>query len=666
MSMLVAVRTLPGSRRATSGPVRLVPEDPVGWLRPALPNGLPAPETGNRRLAIRATAVAALAVTVAYLAWRISSTLDLSTWFVGLPLLAIEIHLALGLLLLTVAVWDIDARPAAELVVTTDQRVAVLIPTLDESLDVLTPTIAAACAMRVEHETVVLDDGARPEVARLAADLGARYLARYDAANGRAGNLNAALEQLTADVVVVLHADSVASPDLLVHTLGYLADPKVALVQTPEGFYNTDSFEHAEGRRDRRPVHEQSLLHRVIQPGRNRWHGAFWTGTGAVIRVAALRDIGGVATGTVAPDLHTTLRLHRRGWRTVAHNEVLARGLAPTSAAIDQVQRQRRVAGVMQLIRVENPLFASGLTARQRLSWATSLLGWFDAWRWLAIVVLPIVVLFLGAAPLTAELPVFAAWFAVTYGLQAIALLALTRGCQRPFHSILLRVVRMTSDLKAVRHLVSDRPVATEATPKGRTSSIRRAARVSTALRTMSFLSVLGAVWFAVAVTITLFIGVALPWFVYAASAWLVADVIVLARATARVRELRFGGERRSSVRFQTAIAGSFDGEPCEILDLSLRGAGIRVARIAPGEVHQLTLDVDGRMLEIAASVRSFRGAGVDRTVVGLEFLPDQNLARAELALALYRTKVVPAGADGPVGSRVPDPGRTLPEPNPA
>jgi hypothetical protein len=255
----------------------------------------------------------------------------------------------------------------------------------------------------------------------------------------------------------------------------------------------------------------------------------------------------------------------------------------------------------------------------------------------------------------------------VTYALQLAAQLALTRGCQRPFHAMLLRVVRMTPDLQAVRHLVADRPVASGATPKGRTSSVRRAARVSRALRATAALSVLAAGWFALAVTVTLFIGVPLPWFVYAASAWLVVDVVVLVRAIGRVRELRFGGERRASVRFRTAVAGTFDGAPCEILDLSLRGAGIRVPQIAPGELHRFTVEVDGRPLAFAVSIRSFRGAGSDRTVVGLEFQPDQNLARAELALALYRTKVVPAAADQPVGTRVLDPnGRPATEPSAA
>ena len=100
---------------------------------------------------------------------------------------------------------------------------------------------------------------------------------------------------------------------------------------------------------------EQALFYRILQPGKNRWTGAFWCGTGAVVRVAALREVGGVATETITEDIHTTIRLHRRGWRTVYHNEVLARGLAASDAARYQLQRHRWGTGAMQVLRSENP-----------------------------------------------------------------------------------------------------------------------------------------------------------------------------------------------------------------------------------------------------------------------------------------------------------------------
>ena len=628
---------------------------PAAWTRAALgERGLPEPESAARRTGIRGLAIAALAATVAYLGWRIVATVDLAAWWVSVPLLLIEIHAAAGLAFLAFSTWDVDRRPEVEPVLATTDRVAVLIPTVDESLEVLTPTIAAALALRLEHETWVLDDSGRPEVHQLATDLGAQYLSRAEQTDGKAGNLSHALDIVEADLVAVLDADHVPAHDFLVRTLGYFADPRVAVVQTPEDYYNLDSFGHPVG--ERRGIHDRTLEQRTIQPGRNRWGAAVWSGTGAVLRVSALRDIGGIATGTVAEALHTTVRLHRRGWKTVFHNAVLARGLAVSDAATDQLQRRRHAAGAMQVLRAENPLVASGLRPAQRLSYAASLLGWFDAWRSLAFVLLPIVVLLTDTAPLRADAATFAALFGTTFLLQQAARTALSRGSHVPLLAVLLQLVRMTADLQATRFLFgrggadpTDFPV----TPKGRTVAERKRRSEPRLLRGLALLSVFAAAWFALAIMVASFVGVVFPWPTYAAFAWLVVDVALLVYAIGRVRSIRFGGERRSSVRFETTFAGWFDGVPCRILDLSLSGARIAIGTPAHGADHRLVLDLDGAELSFAVDVRGTRSDPVHGATIGLEFQPGQTLARADLALVLFRTSVVAARAGQPVGTRV-------------
>ena len=238
----------------------------------------------------------------------------------------------------------------------------------------LLPTIAAAVELSPTHETWVLDDGRRPAVERLATELGARYLTRPDNTHAKAGNINHALKYVEADVIAVLDADHVAHPDFLRHTLPYFDDPQVALVQTPQDFYNVDSFEHQD--RGRKQVfNEQAIFYRVIAPGKNRWGGAFWCGTCALVRLEALREVGGVATETVTEDIHTTVRMHSRGWQTVYHNEVLARGLAARSLDEYLLQRNRWATGAMQVIRTQNPLTTPGLSFGQRLSYANDALG---------------------------------------------------------------------------------------------------------------------------------------------------------------------------------------------------------------------------------------------------------------------------------------------------
>lgn len=557
----------------------------VGWLRPNIPGrGLPAPESPVRQWAIRSIAVLALTVTVVYLVWRAGWTLALDVWWVSVPLLVFEVHAAIGLALFTFSLWDIDRRPATHDASTIPGRVAVLVPTYNEGLEVLTPTIAAAVAMRLNHETWVLDDGARPDVERLATELGARYLARPTHEHAKAGNLNHALGVIDADFIAVLDADHVASPDFLVRTLGYFDDPRLALVQTPQDFYNVDSFEHEGGGVNRAATdsarserfHEQALFYRILQPGKNRWGGAFWCGTGAVVRVAALREVGGVATDTITEDIHTTIRLHRRGWRTAYHNEVLARGLAASDAATYQLQRHRWGTGAMQVLRKENPMIVAGLS--------------------------------LG---------------------------------HRPILSIMFEFVRMTPQLLATLTLLTNTRAAFQVSPKGRTGDGRRPNRVPRPLAAVLVASACAAAWYAATLMGASPTVYGNAWAVHAAFGWMLVNVSLVWLAIRRIRSSHYAAERRASVRFETNLQGRLGGIEAQVRDLSLTGA-----RIELPTGHAMTLatrlvviPAGEPPIELDGTVQSSFSAGNGRIMAGFEFDPGQTPGRARLARLLFEER---------------------------
>ena len=612
-----------------------------GWLRAPVPApALPAPESRVRRSTIRAIAVLALVVSVVYLAWRVTSTLNPDAWWASVPLVMLEIHATLGLALFTFSLWSIDCRPPHRDVDETTLRIAVLVPTYNEGIEILLPTVAAAAAMRLPHETWILDDGARPEVEQLARDLGVRYLARTEHLHAKAGNLNNALTVVDTDLIAVLDADHVADANFLVRTVGYFDDPQLALVQTPQEFYNHDSFEHEAVAGDGERFHEQVLFYRMLQPGKNRWGGAFWCGTGAVVRVAALREVGGVATDTITEDIHTTIRLHRRGWWTVYHNEVLARGLAAGDADTYQLQRLRWGTGAMQVLRQENPLWVPGLTIPQRLTYASTLLGWFDAWRTLGFAILPIVVVITGVVPIRADLVTFATAFLVTFLLQQVALKALSRGCHRSVLSIVFELVRMTSNLRATLTLVTRRRPTFVVTPKGRQGDGRRRVRVPALLSALLVGAFLASAWFAL--TLLGWTPVTYPELgaVVAAFGWMLFNVVLAWLAIDRIRSLRYAPERRASVRFDVEQPALMDNLAAETRDVSMTGAKVVVgAEIATGSVVVLTLDTDAEPVVLRAMVRSIHREGRGGFLHGLEFLPGQHEARAQLAIALFQQR---------------------------
>ena len=93
------------------------------------------------------------------------------------------------------------------------------------------------------------------------------YVTREDNAGAKAGNINHAMTVSSGEFICMVDADFVPSRAYIDELLGYFVDPKVALVQGPQEFYNTDSFQHAgpEGS----DWNEQSSFYRVIQPGKN-------------------------------------------------------------------------------------------------------------------------------------------------------------------------------------------------------------------------------------------------------------------------------------------------------------------------------------------------------------------------------------------------------------
>jgi cellulose synthase (UDP-forming) len=443
---------------------------------------------------------------------------------------------------------------------------------------------------------------------------------------------------IEADLVGVLDADHVAGPNFLRHTLCYFDDAKVAVVQTPQDFYNLESFEH-EPMSDR-PFNEESVFYRVIAPGKNKWGAAFWCGTSAVIRTEALSSVGGVATETVTEDIHTTIRLNRAGWKGVYHNEVLARGLAPSDAVQYMLQRNRWAAGAMQVLRDENPLLVSGLTLGQRLGFATTLFGWFDSWRTSTFIVLPIVVLFTGASPIDAPGYLYGPFFLSAFILQFFALRLLARGHYPPLLSLLFEVLRMPAVLPATLAIFGRKGARSfRVTPKGQGGG-RKRVPVPLLLTGLALASAGAILWFAATAAGLTFVQYSEFPAVIGSLLFASVNLALLLAAIHRIRETRFAGERRASVRFDVRLRGHLGGVPCEVEDISLTGAKAFLARGRTFSSDRAALEIDLGEEAARLYVDVLRQTvGLGRTEIALQFRPAQRAAIGNLALRLLNSE---------------------------
>lgn len=338
-----------------------------------------------------------LTVSAWYLWWR-AGTLNPETPVFSAVVYGAEVFGVATTLMHLFMCWRLSVRqaPAPREGLSVD----VFVPTYNESVELVRKTLLAAQAMDYAHTTWLLDDGRRPEMEVLAAQLGCRYLARADNAHAKAGNLNHALAHSSGELIVIFDADHAPRRDFLVKTLGYFKDPAVGFVQTPQDFYNLDSYQHRRRGAGQAVWTEQSLFFRVIQRGKDCWNAAFFCGSCAVVRRRALDQIGGFATGTVTEDLHTSIRIHAKGWKSVYHAEAMAFGLAPESIEPFIGQRVRWGQGAMHVWRSEGILFHRGLSWAQRFNYLASVLTYFDGWQKAVFYIAPVVVLLTGTLPL--------------------------------------------------------------------------------------------------------------------------------------------------------------------------------------------------------------------------------------------------------------------------
>ena len=370
-------------------------------------------------------AVAFLMVGTAYLVWR-SSTLGADFPLLSWALYLAEIYGFMSALLHIFMCWRLTIRQAPE--PEAGKTVDVFIPTYNESVDLVRRTVLAARNMSYPHQTWLLDDGNRPDMKRLAERLGVNYLARQDNLHAKAGNLNHALAYSSGEFIAIFDADHAPQKRFLAKTLGYFQDDKVAFVQTPQDFFNLDSYQHRLARRGKRLWTEQSLFFKIIQRGTDYWTAAFVCGSCAIVRRSALVDVGGFATETVTEDLHTSIRLHKAGYRSVYHHESLAFGIAPGNVAPFLKQRVRWGQGAMQVLKHENIFFTSKLTVVQRLNYLASMLTYFDGWQKGLFYIAPAFVLITGMLPISADGWVFLCWFVPYYLLSALIFEEIGRG----------------------------------------------------------------------------------------------------------------------------------------------------------------------------------------------------------------------------------------------
>src|SRR5579863_7377493 len=517
-------------------------------------------------------------------------------------------------------------------------HVDLLIPTYNEPLSLVRYTALAALNIDYPPDKLhvyILDDGTRDEFSEFAAESGVGYVIREKHSHAKAGNINHALTLMSSPYVAIFDCDHVPTRSFLQMTLGWmLADRDLGMLQTPHHFYSPDPFERNLLQYKTIP-NEAALFYGIVQDGNDFWNATFFCGSCALIRRAALDEVGGIATETVTEDAHTSLRMQRHGYNTAYINIPQAAGLATESLAAHVGQRIRWARGMIQILRTDNPLFGPGLKFTQRLCYFNAMMHFLYSVPRMVFLGAPLVYLLLGRTIIPGY------WVAIlAYAFPHLILSSLTNSRVQGRHrhsfwneiyeAVLAPYILAPTLLALINPKFGKFNVTSKGSTLGQTQFDRK---IATPTRWTLILNFCGLV----AVPYRLFVtDPQHPGAVIMNMVWVLFNIVILGVAAAVAHEQK---QRRGTVRIEAKLpvkltmAGGHYVQTVTT-DMSVGGASIKVplnVGISSGDLLRVAFPSNTGTEEIRA-----QAVGMNGQILRVAFLLDTIAEQEILTRALY------------------------------
>ena len=576
-----------------------------------------------------------------YMSWRWLSTLNLATpaaVAISYLLYAAEVFGFTSLLLFYIQLLKPGKTRILPLPKGGLPSVDVFVTVYHEPVALLRRTLIGCQALDYPGlKTVyVLDDGRRKEVKELTEGLDCLYLERASNKDAKAGNINDGLKRSRGDLVMLLDCDHIPTRNFLEETVGQFSDPRVGFVHTPHYFYNSDAFQRGH-QLENEVVNEQDLFSFVIQPGRDGYNSSFFAGSGGVFRRSALEKVGGMQTLTISEDLHTSMAVHAKGYKSVYVNKILSAGLSPETFRSYLIQRQRWTRGGLQIFILDNPLVKGGLSFMQRVNYFASNYYFLGAPPRMVFLLAPLSFLLFGRSAVLASTPDLLNHFLPFYMSSLVTFMVVSKGFRSAFWSDVYETATcfalswtvLTTFLKPSGNRF-------HVTPKGEIFSLRR----------LQGLYVFPHVATLILLLIGLEIGGYRAWirrdFAGAAgfsAIWACYNILILLAAIVAAEE-RPSPEAAVRLSRHAHCRIAVDGDYVlngRTVDLSESGAGLSLSEYMPlPEMVKVRLDSQGESVEMDARVVRNEEQSSGRSTVGLRFLHPAGQAPAGLVRLIF------------------------------
>jgi len=263
-----------------------------------------------------------------------------------------------------------------------------------EPYEMINETLIAIKAIKYPHNTFLCDEANDPYLKNLCKELGVIHVTRIKKINAKAGNINNALQQSSAELCVVLDPDHVPFPDFLDPIVSHFNNPEVGFVQIVQSYKNYDQSLIAKG-----AAQQTFQFYGPIMMTMNKYGTVLAIGANCTFRRSALDSIGGHAAG-LAEDMHTAMQLHAKGWKSVYVPAVLARGLVPSTLSAYYSQQLKWSRGVFELLVTSYPQLFKKFTWQQKLHYGIIPMHYLSGVIFLINFLIPIFSLVFNTSPI--------------------------------------------------------------------------------------------------------------------------------------------------------------------------------------------------------------------------------------------------------------------------
>jgi hypothetical protein len=392
---------------------------PSGRVRGALP--------AHHRLVGRPISLAGLVAGACYLAWRVGASLrDAPGWLEGLTL-AVEV---VGFASVAVLVWALWPGPAdrepvrdGATIGRTAEPVDIVVRCGDRGLPWVRATLLAARSL---GRVTLLDMYDDPEVAALADEYHVDHLVvAGDDLNG----LAVAVAACRSPWMLLLDAGDIPHDAIIERLLPHLTRPDVAIVQGLGASALNESAQHiAPGR------HERDFEVRSLNPSLGTRGVAPFTGSGALVRVAALATVDPGTSSPAMAQAVVTASLFGDCWRIVAPGgaPVLAFDSTLQEGDAESLHAVAASAARYLVFGVDGALRSNRLSLSQRLALLACAVRPLSGLRRAVLVGVVVAVLLAGRLPFGAAPDAVVALWATWFAVSAVGLGLLSGGTLRP------------------------------------------------------------------------------------------------------------------------------------------------------------------------------------------------------------------------------------------